>query len=197
MSETPRPSRLRLAAGAIAGVLVGLLAALLTGAAMGGERGRSVAGYALGVLPLAALIGAAAAAWLARYSAVARTRELLGAVLTSGGAVGVSFALGALRFRVAGATGFIAVGALWYTAEFLMVVALLPATAALGVAAARRWGTAAALRRHGLPVLLGAMVALVAGPTVIAVVAAGSIASPLAVTGLTVAAIVALRVRLP
>lgn len=195
MSEaTGRPSRLRLAVGAITGVLTGLLAALLAGAAMDEERGRSVAGYALGVLPLAALVGASAAGWLNRYPAVTGSRQLLGALLAGGAAVVVSLALGALRFRVAGATGFIAVGALWYTAEFLMVVALLPATAALGVAAARRWGTAPAPLRHGLPPLLGATVALVAGPTVIAVVAAGS---PLAVTGLTVAAIVALRVRLP
>jgi len=186
-----------LAVGAIAGALAGLLAGLLVGAAMDAERGRSVAGYTLGVMPLAALIGASALAWLMRDSTVARSRQGLGALLAVAAAVVVSLALGALRFRVTGATGFIAFGALWYTAEFLMVIGLLPAVAALGAGAASRWAAASGPRRFLIPLMLGALAALLAGPVVIGVAALGGLVTPVMVTVITVLLIAVFRVRLP
>ncbi len=191
------PGRLRLAVGAVGGALTGLLAGLLIGAMMDGERGRSVVGYTLGVMPLAALMGATAAAWFARTTETTRSSRLFGGLFAVGAAVAVSLVLGAIRFRVAGATGLISTRALWYTAEFLMVVGLLPAVAMLGAGAVRRWETASALGRPVAPLALGATAALLAGPVVIGVAALAALATPVTVTILVVILIVTFRVRLP
>lgn len=192
-----RPGRGVIGVGALGGALLGVLFGMLLGATMDAERGRSVVGYALGVMPLAALIGATAAAWLARTTDAGRSSQLLGGLLAVGAAIAMSLVLGAIRFRVAGATGLVSVGALWYTAEFLMVVGLLPAVATLGAGAVRRWESASTMIRSAVSVALGATSALLAGPTAIGVAALGSLVTPITVAALAVVLIVALRLRLP
>ena len=133
------------------------------------ELAETVVAYAVGALPLVALLGAAAA----RLNG-GRLR-IGGALVAVIGALVAAQFLAMIRFYLAGARGFLSLAAAPYTAEVLMVVGSLPATAWVGArAAGRRWdrGAGPALARAGL---VGALVSPMVGAGLIAVKLVGGI----------------------
>lgn len=147
--------------------LAGVILASGLGLAVPDDRSPRIAGYALGGLPLAVGLGAFAGRLWGNASPDAGG-GWRGAALALVTALVVAEVLALIRFRQAGATGLLAVSALWYTEEFLMLVPLLPAIGLLGAGAARR-GAGRGLAGWWWPVSMAAIAAVLVGPALIVV----------------------------
>lgn len=158
------------------------------------DRAGMIIAYAIATMPLAALLGAAGA-----YLANQAPKEpwAVGASLALAGAVITAMVAATIRFRQTGATGFVSLSALLYTAEFLMLAGVSPALVMLGAGVARRQsgrGTRAVL---GWSLAAGVASSALVGLTLIAVRALGSLPflNPVVLWTLVAAAIAAIGWR--
>ena len=99
------------------------------------DRAGVIIAYAIATMPLAAGLGAAG---LYLTSRATSGPLAVGTAAALVGAVAAALVAATIRFRQAGATGLLSLSALPYTAEFLMLVGVCPALAALGAGVARR-----------------------------------------------------------
>ncbi len=154
----------------VAGPLAGAALAGALAVVLADGRSDRLWGYALGTLPLSVVVWALASRW--SPTTPGSGAGWLGAPVALVAALGTAQVLATIRFQRAGAAGAIALSALPFTEEFLMLVPLAPGLLALGGAVARR-------RAGHLGLALGASAAagvatmLVVGPSLIGVALAG------------------------
>lgn len=131
-----RASWNRMTLGAVVMPLIGLVVAaasvFLFGAA---DRAGVIIAYAVATMPLATMLGAVGLYLMSRFP---RRPWAGGAAVALGGAVAAAIVAATIRFRQTGATGFVSLSALPYTAEFLMLAGVWPAVLVLGAGLARR-----------------------------------------------------------
>lgn len=138
----------------------------------GSDRGGTIIAYAIGVMPLAAMLGAAGVSLAGRAPKAPWT---LGALAALAGAVMAAIVAATVRFRQAGATGFVSVSALPYTAEFLMLAGVVPAILVLGAGVAGRQAVRGTLAVVAWSLAAGAVSSALVGLTLIAVRGLGSL----------------------
>lgn len=151
------------------GVAFSAVSVFLFGAS---DRGGAIIAYAIGVMPLAAMLGAAGF-YLAGQAQ--KAPWTLGALAALAGAVLAAIVAATVRFRQAGATGFVSVSALPYTAEFLMLAGVVPAILVLGAGVAGRQAVRGTLAVVAWSLAAGAVSSASVGLTLIAVRGLGSL----------------------
>lgn len=151
------------------GVAFSVVSVFLLGAS---DRGGTIIAYAIGVMPLAAMLGAAGFYLAGRAPKAPWT---LGALAALAGAVMAAIVAATVRFRQAGATGFVSVSALPYTAEFLMLAGVVPAILVLGAGVAGRQAVRGTLAVVAWSLAAGAVSSALVGLTLIAVRGLGSL----------------------
>lgn len=164
------PTWIRRAAWMVAGPLAGAALAGALAVVLADGRSDRLWGYALGTLPLSVVVWALASRW--SPTTAGSGAGWLGAPVALLAALATAQVLAMIRFQRAGAAGAIALSALPFTEEFLMLVPLAPGLLALGGAVARR-GLGRPARSLGGAAVVGVVVMLVIGPSLIGVAVAG------------------------
>ncbi len=157
----------RMVLGAVVAPLVGVGFAAgsmyLVGA---GDRAGAVIAYAISTMPLAAALGGAGA----YLSGQAPGSPWVGGVLLAMvGALIAAIASATVRFLQAGASGFVSLSALPYTAEFLMLAGVVPAILLFGAGVGRLRAGHGIRPVVGRSLLAGVVASVCVGPTLIAV----------------------------
>ncbi len=135
------------------------------------DRAGVIIAYAIGTMPLSAVIGGLGGYFAGRAPG---GRWGLGISAALIGAAAAALVAATFRFRQAGATGFVSLSALPFTAEFLMLAGVCPAIAVLGAGVAGRQAGRGLRSVVGWSVVAGAGSSALVGVTLIVVRALGS-----------------------
>ncbi len=159
--------------GAVIVPLVGLVFCGVSMFVLGAtDRAGIIVAYAIATMPLAAGLGAGG---LYLASRTPKGPWVAGAVSALAGAVIAAMVAATIRFRQTGATGFVSLSALPYTAEFLMLAGVSPALLVLGAGIARRQAFHGALPAVAWCLAAGVAASALVGLTLIVVRGLGSL----------------------
>ncbi len=158
------------------------------------DRAGVVIAYAIATMPLSAGIGALGQNLAARAP---RGPWGLGAAGAMIGAVTAALVAATIRFHQAGATGFVSLSVLPFTAEFLMLAGVCPAVVVLGAGVAGRQGGRGTRSVVGWSAAAGAGSSALVGLVLIVVSALGSLPfmNPVVLWALVAAAIAGMAWR--
>lgn len=146
--------------GAVFAPVAGIAAAYLLNEIAAIEQTRRVAAYAVGAVPLSALVGAVAGWAFARRRSLSSLHRVLGAGMALVAATITASLQSALRFHYLGAGGGYSFGSFLYTEEIAMLGGIVPGVLALGAAFARG-------RVVAVAAIAGVVSALLVGPILI------------------------------